>query len=180
VGYLKEYSVPLQGLQEGQVRSVEFQAGDRFLSYYPEAEHTKADLTIKVSVVKTADFVILEFHLTGTVNVQCDLCLDYFDKPIDATRHLYLTTDPGKQDEEKDVVLIGIDENEVNVAQYIYEFIHLTVPIKNEHPLDKDGNSTCNRDMLDLINTHKATRKKDPDQIDPRWAKLKELKERKN
>lgn len=179
MGYLKNYMIPLQGLKEGQVRNVKFYAGELFLSYFPEAVHKKADLDINVAVVKTADFIILEFHLTGTVHVQCDICLDYFDKALETTRHLYLTTNAGKEDEDKDVVLIGHDVNDVSVAQYIYEFIQLSVPIKNEHPLDENGKRTCNPEMLKIINEHQASKQKE-DKIDPRWAKLQELKNRNN
>lgn len=180
MGYLKTFSIPLQGLIEGQVRRISFQVNDKFLSYFPEALYEIADVKADVSVVKTDDFIILEFNLKGTVNVQCDMCLDFFDKEIFITRHLYLTTNPGTGDESRDVVLIGIDENHVNVAHYLYEFLHLAVPIKNMHPQDEQGNSTCNPEMLRIIREHKESRKKKEDEIDPRWAKLQELKNRNN
>jgi uncharacterized metal-binding protein YceD (DUF177 family) len=78
--------------------------------------------------------------------------------------------------EENDVILILSDkEYEFNIAQYIYEYINLLVPMRHVHPDDVKGNSTCNREMLEIIEkvSHKQA---DPEEIDPRWEALKKLK----
>ena len=31
------------------------------------------------------------------------------------------------------------DEHELDIKQYLYEFIHLALPIQRVHPEDKDG-----------------------------------------
>ena len=61
-------------------------------------------------------------------------------------------------------------ENEIEIAQYIYELILLSFPINFIHPDDEDGFSTCNEEMMQKLESHS-----EPEVIDPRWNELKKL-----
>jgi uncharacterized metal-binding protein YceD (DUF177 family) len=43
------------------------------------------------------------------------------------------------------------------------------------HPDDENGNSTCDSEMLNLLDSMQQ-KEHDENEIDPRWEKLKELK----
>ena len=66
----------------------------------------------------------------------------------------------------------------INVAPFIYEFIHLCVPAKMTHEEGK-----CNDKIKDIVSQYLLTEKpelesksEENDAVDPRWAALKELK----
>jgi uncharacterized metal-binding protein YceD (DUF177 family) len=63
-------------------------------------------------------------------------------------------------------------ENKIDLKHLIFELIVLNAPKKRQHSLDKKGNSTCNKEMVDLVN--KYTQVKDK-ASDPRWDALKSL-----
>ena len=58
---------------------------------------------------------------------------------------------------------------------FVYESIMLALPIQVLHPDDENGNSTCNPEILKIMNEHSPDAKKE-DEIDPRWEALKKLK----
>jgi uncharacterized metal-binding protein YceD (DUF177 family) len=51
------------------------------------------------------------------------------------------------------------------------------LPIKRVHPLDKKGNSTCDKDVLNKLEEFITEEEKDEEEnIDPRWDNLKNIK----
>ena len=57
---------------------------------------------------------------------------------------------------------------------FIYETICLALPHRIVHPDDENGNSTCNPEVLKKLESMSQTEK--PQEIDERWAALKDLK----
>jgi len=80
-------------------------------------------------------------------------------------------------DELEDILIIPHGEYEVNVAQYIYELIILSVPAKRLHPGIKDG--TLQSDILkrleELSPKDIEEKEKTSEKVDPRWNTLKKL-----
>jgi uncharacterized protein len=70
------------------------------------------------------------------------------------------------------MLTIPADEYELDISHYIYEFVHLALPLKRTHPLDKKGNSTCDPVMLQKLSEHVIDIEK---KADPRWDELKKL-----
>ncbi len=60
---------------------------------------------------------------------------------------------------------------EINISRFIYEFCDFALPFSCFHEVDNDGNSDCNKEMLEIIEKHKVTQNK----IDPRWEQLKQF-----
>ena len=79
-------------------------------------------------------------------------------------------------DEYEDILIIPHGEYEINVAQYIYELIILSVPIKKVHPGVKDG--TLQSDILkklEELSPKGLEEKEQTEDVDPRWNTLKKL-----
>ena len=76
-------------------------------------------------------------------------------------------------EQSDDLLILAESENEIRLDQFIYEYIHLALPIQRLHP-EIDGISGCNPEMVDKLNAHHDG---DPDNAseDPRWEKLKGL-----
>jgi len=68
------------------------------------------------------------------------------------------------------VVVIPETEYTFDLAPYLYEFIHLALPVRLIHPDDENGNSTCDPDMLRRLEKLIPT-----ETIDPRWEALRKL-----
>jgi uncharacterized metal-binding protein YceD (DUF177 family) len=57
------------------------------------------------------------------------------------------------------------------MSQYIYEYIHLLLPMRKVHGTDEDGNSLCNPDVISRIT------EEEHEPGDPRWEVLRKLKD---
>jgi uncharacterized metal-binding protein YceD (DUF177 family) len=73
-------------------------------------------------------------------------------------------------DDDPDLLSIPADEHELDIKQYLYEFLHLSLSLQRVHPADENGKSTCNPEMIKKINEHAVNK-----ETDPRWDKLKKL-----
>lgn len=76
------------------------------------------------------------------------------------------------EDTDPDILSVPIDAYELDLQQQIYEFIMLALPIRRVHPVDKNGNSTCDPVMLKKLDELIVDEEKD---TDPRWDELKKL-----
>jgi DUF177 domain-containing protein len=78
------------------------------------------------------------------------------------------------EDEDDDIITIAANEHELDLSQYIYEYITLSLPIKRVHPEDEKGNSTCNKEVLKKL--EKFLIEEENKNTDPRWNGLKNIK----
>lgn len=111
-----------------------------------------------------------KFHFEGYIEVKCDRCLDKFN--LDVEGDFRLIVNYGSDFEEVSDEIITIPNNDANVdlSQFIYEYINLMLPIKKVHPDDEFGNSTCNQEMIDRLHNYSERIE------DPRWDALKNIK----
>ena len=56
-----------------------------------------------------------------------------------------------EKEDEDDVVFIPRSETVLDVAEWIYEFIMLSIPIQHIHPDKEDGSEGCNPEALKLL-----------------------------
>ena len=79
--------------------------------------------------------------------------------------------------ENEELLILPHGEFEMDIAQYIYEMIVLSVPLRRVHPGVKDG--SLKTEALTKLNelTVKEEKEeiKEKENIDPRWDKLKQL-----
>ncbi|MBN1252770.1 MAG: DUF177 domain-containing protein [Bacteroidales bacterium] len=168
------YNIAFSGLKEG-THNFNFSINKNFLENFQYADINDIDISVDVIMQKTSRNLIFEFVFLGTVNVQCDRCLDYFDLPIDYKTMFYVNFGDKTSDitDIDDTMILARTEDTINLAKHFYDYIILQIPIKIVHPDDKKGKSTCNIEMLERINQIQNNYKKES--TDPRWDKLKNL-----
>ena len=118
------------------------------------SEISDACVDIHVTLVKHTRFLELDFALEGWATVACDRCLDPVKLDIASEAKMYVKFgDDASEDsaDDNDIVVLSYDEDQLDVAQYLYEQIHLSLPARRVHPDNSDGQSTCNKDMLDKL-----------------------------
>jgi uncharacterized metal-binding protein YceD (DUF177 family) len=86
---------------------------------------------------------------------------------------------------DESVMMITRDTPSINVAQLIYEFILLALPLKKIHPdykneLDEEDNELeggfVYLDDASTEDSAEETKEESTTAVDPRWEKLKKLK----
>ena len=175
------YAVRISGIGEGS-HNYSFELDDRFFVLFEHSEIRKGYVRADVILEKNAGNLALHFSLEGKVEVECDRCLGLFMTEISAGYTLFVKTGEASGDSEDDVIYIGKDDHEIEVSQFLYEFIILALPYQRIHPDDSNGHSTCDPEMLKKLDAHR-TRESDPESessTDPRWDALKNMIEKNN
>ncbi|MEJ5264406.1 MAG: DUF177 domain-containing protein [Bacteroidales bacterium] len=149
--------ISYKGIPDG-MHEYDFSIGDAFFEQlgYSEFEHGK--LNVHVDMEKRDEVLAMELLIEGEVEVSCDRCLDMFSMPVQYSGRLYVTesgnSDSGIDEEEFDVIEVNAARMEVDLTHYVYESICLSMPMQRFHPDDAEGHSTCNAEMLKILNTH--------------------------
>ncbi len=171
----KQYIIQFVALALGE-HKYEFKVNDAFFEHLDYSEIKQADITVNLNLLRQSQMMILQFEISGTVKVICDLCATEFDLPISGTYKLIVKFGGTEEEsEDDDIISVSSNEHQLDLSQYIYEYITLSLPIKREHPLDSKGKSTCNKEVLKKLKKF-LTKEEKKDKTDPRWDGLKNIK----
>lgn len=172
----KEFLIPFIGLKLGK-HHFEYQISNAFFEIFDYDEYQNSDIKVNVVLDKKSTLLELNFKHKGTVNVPCDLTGEDFDLPIKGKMKLIVRFGEKFNNDNEELLILPHGEFEVNIAQYIYEMIVLSVPFKRVHPGIKDG--SLNTEALTKLNELSINEEKEEyneeENIDPRWDKLKKL-----
>ncbi|MBZ9630873.1 DUF177 domain-containing protein [Salegentibacter sp. LM13S] len=172
---LAAYTIPFVGLKLGK-HQFEYEINKEFFEHFEYDDLNTADVKIDLLLDKKTTMMELTFNASGFVNVNCDITNEPYDQPIEGSLFLVIKFGDEFNDENEDLLILPHGEFEVNVQQYIYELIVLSIPLKRVHPGVEDG--TLESDVLDKLeelSINNNENKNDEDEIDPRWDKLKNL-----
>jgi uncharacterized metal-binding protein YceD (DUF177 family) len=172
----KEFLIPFVGLKLGK-HHFEYQINNAFFENFDYDEFQNSDIKLAVVLDKKSNMLELEFKHKGTVNVPCDLTGEDFDLPIKGKMKLIVRFGEAFNNDNEELLILPFGEFEIDIMQYIYEMIALSVPLKRVHPGVKDGSlKTEALDKLKELQVKEEVKKEDKEEnIDPRWDKLKQL-----
>jgi len=172
----KEYLIPFVGLKLGK-HHFEYQINNAFFDNFDYDEFQNSNIKVNVVLEKKSNMLEISFKHEGIVNVPCDVTGEDFDLPIKSKMKLIVRFGEEFNNDNEELLILPFGEFEVDIAQYIYEIIVLSVPLRRVHPGVKDG--TLESEALKKLNelAVKETKKenKKEENIDPRWDKLKQL-----
>jgi uncharacterized protein len=165
------FTIPVSGIKAGH-RVFEFKITKEFFDLFEESEIKEGELVAITGVDKSPAHLDMNIKIAGKVKVCCDRCLEMFDHPVECENRLLVKFGRKKDEDNPEIITIPYDENELDLKQYLYEFIHLALPIRRIHPDNEDGISICDPKMLQKLKEHLVEKEKSDD---PRWNELKRL-----
>jgi uncharacterized protein len=172
VGVLRQYTIPFRGLKEGK-HDFNFVVDSSFFEQFESSEVKKGLVNVRVEMTRHIQFLELQFDIQGKITVNCDRCLDPFTTGINHQARLYVRFGKQTMEQSDDLLILADSEHEVRLDQFIYEYIHLALPIQRFHP-EIDGLSGCDPEMMEKLNAHHGDDAKNASE-DPRWETLKGL-----
>jgi uncharacterized metal-binding protein YceD (DUF177 family) len=170
-----EYLIPFIGLKIGK-HQFDYQINKKFFDEFDFDEFESCDIKVNVAFEKKATMLELNFKHIGTVNVTCDVSGEQFDLPIKSKIRLVVQFGDVFNNDNEELLILPLGEHQLDIKQYIYEMIALSIPLKRVHPGVKDG--TLKSEALDKLKSSLVAEKKaviKQADIDPRWDKLKQL-----
>ena len=170
------YAVRISGLADGD-HDFSFELDQQFFASLEQSEIERGDVEADIVLEKKPSVLSLHFNLRGKVEVTCDRCLEPFMTVIETSQTIYVKMGETPGEIEDDVIMINKDDHEIDVGQFIYEFIILALPYKRIHPDDEQGAPACNPEMIRRLDDHRGNQVQE-DQTDPRWDALKGIIEK--
>ena len=166
------FIIPLNGLAAGENR-FSWHAGKEFFEAFENTEILDADLDVSVSVEKSGRYVGVDCAVDGTVTVACDRCLEDLQIPVETDILLSVkfgdeASAEDHQEGEREILFVPEGDAEMNLAQIIYDYVCLALPIQRHH-----AEGQCDPEVVKYLNGGEPVEKTD-DANNP-FAALKEL-----
>ncbi len=169
---MKEFLIPFVGLKVGE-HSFEYQINNTFFQEFDYDQFEGVAVKAEVTLNKKQSMLEFTFKHSGVVSLPCDLTGELFDLPIKGEILMIVTFGEVYNDDNEELLVLPHGEYQINIAQYIYESIVLSVPVKRISPAAEELDLSAYESHSTL--DEPEHNKEEEIEIDPRWEKLKEL-----
>jgi uncharacterized protein len=139
---LSEFSIPILGLKQSHYE-FDFQLDQSFFSNFEESLVQNGNINLKVELERKTSHLEFSFDFEGTVKADCDRCTAQIQLPIEGQEQLIVKYSEEPQDDEDEIIYIHPETPELNIAQFVYEYINLAVPLKKAYDCENDENPPC-------------------------------------
>lgn len=163
-----------------------FDLNDSFFKLFDQSIINGGNLEAKVTLDKTELLLTLDFQIQGDLNLTCDRTLEEFAYPVNVQETLLVRFGAEELELDDNAIQIRPDTNKLNVAQHIFDYLGLAVPMKKLHPRcvaeDKQKELDEDAEVMHIFSTGTASGPEngeggdDDSSADPRWDALKKIK----
>lgn len=175
-----EFLVQFEGLKQGS-HLFDWEIKKEFFEDFGNTEPENGEYTVKMELLKDNNMIILEFDIHGTYPGQCDMCLNDVVVPVYHQDRIVVKFSSEPQEATEEMVVLHTGDYEIDVKQFIYEFITVSLPWRKTCA---DAGKTCNADMLsklsefNLVEPEADSPEGDENAADSPWDALKSLKDK--
>ena len=170
---MKDYKITLGGITNGK-HSFSFEIKDQFFEAFTLSDVKHAEIIATAVLDKDGGKLILTLILDGKINkLLCDICAEEISVNIVSETNVIIKKTDKNLTSTDDIFYIKDSENSIDLQQLIFELIIVSLPKKQQHPLNGKGEVTCNKEMINLIEKYTVKQEKSSD---PRWDALKNFK----
>jgi uncharacterized protein len=176
---ITEYNINLVGLADKR-HEYDFVLDNSFFELFDQTLVNGGQLRAQVVLDKSPLLLTFQIHIQGEVNLTCDRSLEEFDYPLDITETLLVKYGAQEMELDENVLQIPHDTQALNLAQHLFDYIGLAIPMKKLHPRF-EVDDTSEDDILIYSTAQEDPVGAEPDApedegpVDPRWDILKKL-----
>lgn len=165
----KEYNIPFVGLSN-EIHRYSFFIDDKFFAMFDISEISRAGVQIELDLEKSDRMLILNFDMSGFIEVTCSRCLDEFDLQVEGKQEFFVKFGTELKEEDDNVLILPEGSSSFNLSSLIFDYVHLMIPYRVVHPENETGETACDPEVIARLNelSHKK------ENYSP-WEKLKDL-----
>lgn len=171
---LKTYDIAFSGLKKG-AHHFEYEVEGDFFDFFGYEEIRECDLKVNVEFVKRETLMEVGIRFEGWVEARCDVTDEPFRLPLGGEDSLVVKFGDEFNFDDEHIVIIPRDEHRINIAQFIYEMIVLSIPAKKYHPDYLSGKIGAEQKRILDGGTSGTNENRNNEDTDQRWSKLKDL-----
>jgi len=155
MGNRREYEIAFVGLKPG-IHEYNYEVDEKFFANYQQTDFTNCQASIKLTLEKNASFMMLKFEVGGSVNVICDRCgntlpMNLWDEFNMVVKSVENPEEMNESEEDPDIFYISRTESHLHVADWIYEFVSLSIPMHRMCNEQEMGGPQCNKEILAML-----------------------------
>src|SRR5574344_3055914 len=188
----------------------EYKLDGQFFSSFENELLRDGTVEFKVDLERKEHMLMFNFSFSGQVKTTCDRCLGELEIPVEGDQTLCVKFSDTETSDDDEVLILSESAYKIDLAQLMYEYVVVAMPLQCIHPDNDEGHSTCDPEMLKYVSTfseddeieseitlqeeeqNKGKKKKMKEGqreeeasnegeeaktvVDPRWAKLLDLK----
>ncbi|GAC1423290.1 MAG: hypothetical protein NVS9B7_02630 [Flavisolibacter sp.] len=178
MGNRREFEIAFVGLKPG-VHPFNYQVNDKFFEEYHEQDFRNMQANVSLSLEKNNSFMILRFQIGGKTDVICDRCssdlpLQLFEDFIVTVKMVEEPEVMNEQEDDPDVYYISKGESHLDIKNWIYEFVNLSIPMQKTCDFENMDGPFCNsaaREALKMIKGKVST------EVNPLWKGLEKFRD---
>ncbi|HET9057941.1 MAG TPA: DUF177 domain-containing protein [Chitinophagaceae bacterium] len=181
MNHRRDYEIAFVGLKPG-VHVFNYDLDETFFSAFGEQDFNKPKAYIKLSLDKQTSFMLLHFEVGGSVELLCDRCGNNlpFELWDEFEILVKMVEDPEQMNLEEgdpDVYYISRTESHIDVKNWLYEFVNLSIPFQKSCTEEEIGGPQCNKEVLEKL---KMLTPEQNETKNPVWKGLDKFKDTKN
>jgi uncharacterized metal-binding protein YceD (DUF177 family) len=180
MAHRRDFEIAFVGLKPG-VHKYSYEIADKFFVDFQQQDFRNCKANINLSLDKKTGFMLLKFEIGGSLEVTCDRCNN--NLPLELWDEFNITVkmveEPelmNNQEDDPDVYYIGRGESHIDVANWIYEFINLSIPMMKTCGFEKMDGPHCNKAAMDMLKKLESKEKSDKNE-NPIWKGLEKFKD---
>jgi len=169
------FRIPVATLKADQA-SFEWKLGPEFLAIFDDQHVTENALfTANMDLERSAGITTLYFRIHGIVDTICDRCTAAIQMPVLGEYQIIVKFgDPAETTDE--VVFVHPEAAELNVANHIYDFALLSIPISRRiEGCDSLQERPCDMTVLSYLSEKNENDNPDGGNDDSPWEDLKKV-----
>jgi len=162
---LSDFEINFSGLKNGQ-HKYNYIIDKTFFEFFNYNEFIDSSYKSNLVLDKKTNLIDFKFSSYGYVTLNCDITNEPFNLNTSSNLEFIVKFGNEYNDDNDEIIFLPHGSTRINVSQYIYEMIVLSIPLKRVNPeIKKDKNIN-----LENFKTNKSNVKNDP-----RWNELKKL-----
>ncbi|MBL7730901.1 MAG: DUF177 domain-containing protein [Chitinophagaceae bacterium] len=175
----REFEIAFVGLKPG-VHEFDYEIDDRFFEVFQQQDFRNCHARVKLTLDKKNSFMLLKFEIGGTLEVTCDRCnsnlpLDLWDEFNITVKMVEEPELMNEQEDDPDMYYIAQGESHLDVANWVYEFINLSLPMQKACEFENMDGPHCNKTAMDVLK--KLEPEENEKKENPIWKGLEKFKD---
>jgi len=151
----REYEIAFVGLKPG-IHEDNYEITDKFFESYDKQDFSNCKAQIKLTLEKATSFMMLKFEVGGTVDVICDRCgnmlpIELWDEFNVLVKMVENPDEMNEKGEDPDILYISRTESHLHLAELIYEFIILSLPVQKMCRIEEMSGPYCYKEALEML-----------------------------
>ena len=174
-----DFIIPFSSLKSGK-NLFSFKLNKTFFEAFNWDEFKKCTFNVSLELIKSTTMIDMFFVIEGEFTSLCDRCMYDIDLKVNQDyRQLIKLVESEQEIYNDEIEFLSLKAFEINIAPYIFEYVLLSMPSKKVHTIE-----SCNKESINILDNYLLTENYENDNldsnnIDSRWDKLKELKNKK-